>query len=246
MVASPGEARIMTADDPADAIRRSFVTRAITKAGARFEQTNGEVRAVSFGGDPPTEAGWACHLGLVDLCLSPRSGFKGRDAVAWLLELRLAIGADANRAYRQPDGSLAVKLAATEVLLLSGANGEWSTRPEEAWRDDGGLCFPVPRQESSLWFRVTGSCAAEMFAKLCGVDLRPARFPDLAVAQTSLARMNAIIVRDDIGDVPAYHVLADSASASYLWKCLSDAMAEYGGQPVGLDGYRHLVQETAV
>lgn len=235
----------MTAADPFGSVRRSFVTRALAEAGARFEVNDGAVRAVSFGGDAAAEAGWARHLGLVDLCLSPRSGFKGRDAVAWLSHLGLAIDADANRATRQPHGMLAVKLAATEVLLLSGARGEWHALPDEVWRDDGGLCFPVPRQESSLWFRITGSCAAEMFAKLCGVDLRPARFPDLTVAQTSLARISAIIVRDDIGEVPAYHVLADSASAAYLWRCLTDAMAEFGGQPVGFDGYRHLVREAA-
>ncbi|MEO3434299.1 hypothetical protein [Inquilinus sp. CAU 1745] len=28
--------------------------------------------------------------------------------------------------------------------------------------------------------------------------------------------------------------LADSASAGYLWDCLIDAIAEYGGAPVGL------------
>jgi sarcosine oxidase subunit gamma len=33
----------------------------------------------------------------------------------------------------------------------------------------------------------------------------------------------------------AYHVLADSASAPYLWDCLIDAMAEFGGGPVGVD-----------
>jgi sarcosine oxidase subunit gamma len=40
--------------------------------------------------------------------------------------------------------------------------------------------------------------------------------------------------------VPAYHVLADIASGEYLWACLVDAMAEFGGAPVGLAAVRRL------
>ena len=73
-----------------------------------------------------------------------------------------------------------------------------------------------------------------MFAKICGVDLRPGKFDDLAIAQTSIARISAIAIRDDRGGQPAYHLLCDSASANYFWDCLLDAMAEFDGRPVGL------------
>ncbi len=91
-------------------------------------------------------------------------------------------------------------------------------------------------RESSLWFRIAGRHAAAMFAKLCGVDLRPHKFANWAVAQISIARMNGIVIRDDIGEVLAYQLLADSASADYLWNSLLDVMAEFGGGPVGLAG----------
>jgi sarcosine oxidase, subunit gamma len=41
-------------------------------------------------------------------------------------------------------------------------------------------------------------------------------------------------VRADLGELPAFHLLGDSASAGYMWDCLLDAMAEFGGHPVGL------------
>ena len=75
-----------------------------------------------------------------------------------------------------------------------------------------------------------------MFAKICGVDLRPHHFADGRIAQTSLAKMSAIVIRADLGRTPAFHLLADSASAEYLWGCLLDAMAEFDGAPVGLVG----------
>ena len=81
-----------------------------------------------------------------------------------------------------------------------------------------------------------------MFAKLCGVDLRPAKFPDLAIAQTSVAWLSAIVLRDDRGGTPAYHLLADSAAAAYLWDCLVDAMAEFDGRPAGLAAVRALAE----
>ena len=74
-----------------------------------------------------------------------------------------------------------------------------------------------------------------MFAKVCGVDLRPAMFAVDAVAQTSVARLNAIVVRADLETVPAFRLLGDSASAAYMWESLLDAMAEYGGAAVGLN-----------
>ena len=55
-----------------------------------------------------------------------------------------------------------------------------------------------------------------------------------ALAQTSIARLNGIVARADLGETLAYHLLADSASASYLWAVLTDAMAEFEGRPVGL------------
>ena len=81
-----------------------------------------------------------------------------------------------------------------------------------------------------------------MFAKLCGVDLRVDHFPDLAIAQTSVARSNAIVIRDDLGATPTFHLLGDSASAAYMWDVLLDAMAEFEGAPVGLKALKALSQ----
>ena len=80
---------------------------------------------------------------------------------------------------------------------------------------------------------ITGEKASAMFAKICGIDLRAKSFDNHAIAQTSVARSNTIIIRDDLGAVPAYHMLGDSASAGYMWMCLNDAMEEFDGGPVG-------------
>ena len=68
----------------------------------------------------------------------------------------------------------------------------------------------------------------------------PPSSPKHAIAQTNLARLNAVILRADLGGMPAYDILSDIASAAYLWEALRDAMAEFDGAPVGLAAIRAL------
>ena len=72
-----------------------------------------------------------------------------------------------------------------------------------------------------------------MFSKVCAVDLRIDKFSQGAVAQTSLARVNAIIVRQDLGATPCFYILSDVSSAEFLWTSLLDAMLEFKGKVVG-------------
>src|SRR5437867_3689343 len=95
--------------------------------------------------------------------------------------------------------------------------------------------YPVPRRDSHAWFMVAGDAAARMFAKLCAVDLAPDQFADGRIAQTSVARLSAIVIRSELGGTLAFSLLADSASAEYLWDCLCDAMAEFHGIVAGVN-----------
>lgn len=222
---------------PTDLPRRSFVYRKLQAAGANFAEVNGGAVARDFG-DPDGEAASFRRLGLVDLSPLPRIGFKGAGTAEWLAEQDVAVPDDNNRARRQADGALAARLAPSEVLLLGDLHGTGALtgRLARSWAESPPRPphgYPVPRQDSHAWFLVTGGHAAAMFAKLCAVDLRPAKFAVRRIAQTMLAEVSAIVVRDDRGEVPAYHLLANSAAAEYLWDCLIDAMAEFDGRLVG-------------
>lgn len=217
--------------------RRSFVDARLKAADARFPERGGHGGALDYG-DLAAERAALARLALVDLSLLPRIGFKGPGTPEWLAAMNLELPAP-NRARRQADGALVARLAPREALLLAREEGPLA-RLEAAWRqarrDRPGepIGYPVPRADSHFWFLVTGTQAPAMLAKLCGVDLRPHRFEPLQVAQTQAMRLSAIVIRDD-GDLPAWHLLADSASAEYAWDCLVDAMAEFGGRPAGLD-----------
>jgi sarcosine oxidase subunit gamma len=185
----------------------------------------------------------ARELALVDLSALPRIGFKGRGTVDAMRRRGIALEPQANHAFLQGDGSLCLVLAASEVLMLSnlagdGARfGEWD---REFRLEDEERTYPLPRRDSHFWIAVSGRRAPEMFAKLCAIDLRLIKFPNLALTQTSVAKMTGIVVRWDRGTTPVFHLLADIASALYFSTCLIDAAREFGGAFIGLEQFEGL------
>lgn len=166
----------------------------------------------------------------------PRTGLKGAGATKWLRSQGLFVPSTVNRTAGQLGGALVARLSDTEVLVLSDIAGESDLvgKIDAAWRaGTGPRGCPLPRFDSHAWFWVGGQHAAAMFAKLCAIDLRPRAFAADAVAQTSVARTTAIVIRADLGNTTAYHLLCDRASAEYLWPVLLDAAEEFGGGPVG-------------
>lgn len=213
--------------------RRSFVRRSLEALSAVWAPLGDSAVAASVPGQRLDAA-----VVLKDLSPLARTGFKGGETVAWLEGKGCTCPPAPNQAAVQPDGSLLARLSMGEFLLLGPLGGAASQVEalNSAWSiDEAGLCFQVPRRDSHAWFHLSGAKTPEMFAKLCGVDLRAKSFADLSVAQTSVARLSAIVIRDDRGGaVPAFHLLADSASAVYLWDVLLDAMAEFEGSVAGL------------
>ena len=223
-----------TTPAPTDLPRRSFIHRKLAARGARFVEVNGGLVPSAYGDhDESSAAAW---LGLADLSLLPRTGFKGPKVFPALEAQGIELSAP-NRAVRGAAGGLAVVLAMTEVLILAPLSGDDSQirSLERGWSlDHANGCYLVPRQDSHFWFVLTGEKTSATLAKICGVDLRLSRFADLGIAQTSVARSNCVVIRADLGQLPAFHLLGDSASAAYMWDCLLDAMAECSGRPVGL------------
>jgi sarcosine oxidase subunit gamma len=174
-----------------------------------------------------------CPLTIFDLSVQPRLGFKGPGTLAAMQARGIICENKPNRAFRQTDGSLCTVLAATEVLLLGplGSHGGALDQLQKGWHiEASGRTYPLPRRHSHAWFGAHGAAAVEMLSKICAVDFRAKVFADLAVAQTSVARLNSVVVRADAPVGPVFHILADSASSAYMLTCLMDAAEEFGGR----------------
>ena len=225
-------------DGPLDHSRRTPLWRLLDSEQASWHAMRDTVIAETVG-----DGEAARTLGIADLSPLPRIGFKGRGTIEAMKKRAVTVEAIPNSAFRQPDGGLCLVLAPGEVILLSNLAGDGAKLADmvNGWRiEDEERTYPLLRRDSHAWFAVTGVAAPALFAKLCAIDLRPEKFPDLAIAQTSIAKMSAILVRSDIGATPVYHVLADSAAALYFCSCLTDAAAEFGGEIVGLRAVQEL------
>jgi sarcosine oxidase subunit gamma len=185
-------------------------------------------------------------LTLANLSALPRIGFKGRGTIDAMKTRGFAVEATPNRAFRQADGSLCMVLAPGEVFLLAAPHGDGGRFDAllRDWRiEDEERTYPLLRRDSHAWFAVIGDSASDFFSRICGIDLRLHRFADLSIAQTSVAKLNAIIVRADAGQKPVFHCLADSASADYLGRCLQDAAGEFGVSWIGPDEWKDLAAQ---
>jgi sarcosine oxidase subunit gamma len=223
--------------DPVALPRRSPLRRKLQAAGAEWRKLDDIAVADTVDG---TTAG---RIVIADLSPFPRLGFKGRGTVPAMQARGIALDATANRAFRQPDGGLCLVLAPGEVILLSNLNGDGErlAQLEADWRiEDEERTYPLSRRDSHAWLAVAGEALPEMFAKLCAIDLRRDKFADLAIAQTSIAKMSAILTRADMGTTPVFHLLVDSAAALYFCDCLLDAADEFGGRIVGLKALQKL------
>lgn len=228
--------------------KRSPIHHKLSAQGAVFAERYGADCAVSFGKPAQSEAGAARNMAVSDLSPLPRIGFKGANAVGWLESQDVAVNPLNNKSQEsgtgtgagagQGSGIVSLRLGDAEVLLL----GEEPRHVEfldglsaAAAAERPPYVYTVPRGESNACFLICGRDASAMLAKLCAVDFRPQHFAQGDVAQTLVASVVGIVVRADLGGLTAYRLLVGSAVAEYVWDCLQDAMAEYGGLTVGLD-----------
>jgi len=168
---------------------------------------------------------------LIDLSEVPRVGFRGRQSAEYLSARGFELPDAPNRAVTQADGSHVARLSQTEYLVLGSLadRGQRIADEEARWELDHSANYLLPRQDSHAWLQLSGVHIDQVMAKLCGVDLRLQAFAAGAVAQTSAARINVIVINVGSQEVPTFQILCDSASVEYFKGAVLDAMGEFDG-----------------
>jgi len=183
-------------------------------------------------------------LGLTDLTALARLGFKGADTPTWLQAAGWQLPEMPNQACWNDD-VLTLRLSQTEFLLVASneSAAHQLVRLRQAWSQDlAERVYLLERGHSHACFAVTGDYASDCFAKLCAVDLRDKHFDYLALAQTSVARSNGIIVRVHEDSSPHFLFLADLTASEYLWTSLMNAALEYDGGNLAYPEYLLKIQ----
>lgn len=213
---------------PEASSRRSFVYPQQIEAGAEFVERGDCAVASRIPGDDELP------LALIDLSPLMRTGVKGPGTREYVAGRDWPVPEVNNTAVRHTSGALVLRLGDNELVILSDPTGDDGPVRELEAAIPGSGAWHVPRRDGHCWFLLHGSAAVDCLAKLCGVDLRPSAFEPGAIAQTSVARLNAIVCRDPAIETPAFHLLADSASAAWFHGVLLDAMHEFGGGMAGI------------
>jgi len=226
--------------------RRSFLYRKFAGPQTSWSTIN-DYAIVSSHTDVEKEIEFAHHLAISDLSYLQRIGFKGVGTCEWLERQNIAIPTSINASHTTDDNCLVSRLGNNDILILDSIKNQTNVPDtlaknwhQEYSKSSSPCGYIMPRQDTHACFCVSGVHAAEMFAKLCAIDLRENKFENNMISQTSLARLGTIIVRHDFNALNAYIVFVESASAEYGWDCLVDAMQEFDGQIIGASALQKL------
>lgn len=208
--------------------RRSFVSRKLN--GTEFLKVNdGGVLVNTLTNQSEFQTD---QSGLIDLSVAHRVGFRGANAAEHIEASGYPLPSEPNFCQLSANGELVLRLGETEFWILANTNNLTQEFNSQAIAVD--RCYPLFCQNSHSWLMMVGPSLPEIMSKICGVDLSLAQFPVGEVRQTSVARINAVIVHHEVDQKSVFSILSDSASAEYLWEVLLDAMKEFDGSAMGL------------
>lgn len=159
-----------------------------------------------------------------------RIGFRGPAVTDFLLSEQLPVPEQPNQVLLAQSGIRVLRLSKTEFWLI-----DESQQNGQALADMEGRALKLENvyrlycQHSHAAIVASGTECGSMFAKVCGVDLTHTAFAAGQIAQTSMARVNAIIINlsSHAQTSDRYLILSDVSSSQHLWDSLMDAAEEF-------------------
>ena len=89
----------------------------------------------------------------------------------------------------------------------------------------------VTHGRAELW--LVGPDAGELLSRLCGLDFHPGAFASGEARESSVAKTKQLLVRNDVGQVPAFIVIGARSLGAYLWETILDAGRDLQLVPAG-------------
>jgi heterotetrameric sarcosine oxidase gamma subunit len=87
---------------------------------------------------------------------------------------------------------------------------------------------------------LAGPRSRDVLGKLTSLNTSEVSLANRNCAQASVAHVHAIVLREDIGALPAFHLLIARDYAESVWEAVLHAGEEFHLQPFGLDALRLL------
>ena len=141
------------------------------------------------------------------------------------------------RAIRDAGGTLIAGAGPGEWLLLAapGRGPVVAARLSDlAARCPGELVTATDVTHGRALVRLTGQRAADVLAKVCGIDTSEPITPDGAAFRTAVAAVATDVIRHDSGGERSYLLHCERSSGAYLFGALLTAGGEFG---IEIDGF---------
>ena len=135
----------------------------------------------------------------------------------------------------EQDGRTIFRLRADQLFVGTSADTVESVTAElsQAAQKAGGLVTVTDMTHGRSQLLVIGPQAAVLLSRLCGLDFHDNQFPNLSARQSSVAKTRQLILRHDMGNLPAYALLGSRSLAAYLWNTTLEAGRDLSLIPVG-------------
>jgi heterotetrameric sarcosine oxidase gamma subunit len=137
------------------------------------------------------------------------------------------LGVPFGQSRRSDDGTLILRVRPAQWLLFAppGRGPELVEEWQGAAGDSDEFVSVVDVSAGRSLLRLTGDAAPALLAKVCALDLDTA--PDGSALRSSVAKVNAEVVRADEGGRRSYLLACDRSFGQYLIGALADAGAEF-------------------
>ncbi|MBI4771542.1 MAG: aminomethyl transferase family protein, partial [Chloroflexi bacterium] len=115
-----------------------------------------------------------------------------------------------------------------------GGEGQAQARLEAAIAETKFFVTVTDLTHGMAEIRIVGPASRDVLSKVCGLDFHPDKFPDLTARPSSLAKTRQLIIRRDLGGLPAFSLIGAQSLGAYVWDTIMHAGQEHGIVPIGV------------
>lgn len=173
-------------------------------------------------------------LRLIDCTPCQKTLFRGATSSAAAQALDVGRG----RVRRDESGALVASVGPREWIVI-GAPGTPLPSALGQSSDGSAPSIVVDLTHARALIRIVGTNSAKLMSKLCGINFADTTTPDDTALRTSVARLIAEVIRNDVAEPStaainqgklsrSYLVMCERSAGQYLFDTLLDAGEEFG------------------
>ena len=221
----------MTVEQTGAALKRTALSMLHERMGASRIETSGWEASDHFGAPEDEAERTRTSVGLADCGWLPKFQLKGNR-----LDRPPETGGD-GRAWKLGAGHYLVTCGFDEKDAVEARLDSLSQTQTES---DTPPFYTTDVTSVYASLLLAGPGSSEVLRKLTDLDVSDSALPDLRSAQTEMEHVHTIVMREDMGVLPAYLLLTGREFGEWFWEAVIQAGKEFDITPFGLAAHQLL------